>query len=146
MNENGEIRTPAESAADLEMLDPKVREALSNFKASVHAWSEAMSSRPRTIHESVARWNWRLATAWALGCVLVFGSISGGVYDHHRRQELARIAAAKEAEQQRQLAAERTREEEDLMAKIDSDVSREVPSAMEPLASLMNEDEEAQTR
>jgi hypothetical protein len=32
-------------------------------------------------------------------------------------------------------------EEEDLLAKVDSDVSREVPSAMEPLAQMMAEDE-----
>jgi hypothetical protein len=33
------------------------------------------------------------------------------------------------------------REEEDLLAKVDSDVSREVPVAMEPLARLMDEGE-----
>jgi hypothetical protein len=49
-----------------------------------------------------------------------------------------RIAVARAAEQQRQAAQERARqEEEDLLAKVDSDVSREVPSAMEPLAQLM---------
>ena len=46
------------------------------------------------------------------------------------------------AEQQRLVAAEQAREEEeDLLSKVDSDVSREVPSAMEPLAQLMAEDE-----
>jgi len=46
------------------------------------------------------------------------------------------------AEQQRLAAQERARqEEEDLLAKVDSDVSREVPSAMEPLAQLMAGDE-----
>jgi hypothetical protein len=45
-------------------------------------------------------------------------------------------------EQERLAALERARqEEEDLLAKVDSDVSREVPSAMEPLAQLMAEDE-----
>jgi hypothetical protein len=146
MKGHEETRGRAGVSADLEMLEPKLREALSNFKSSVHAWSEAMANRPRTTQESVAGWNWWVATAWVLGCVLVVGSVSGGMYEHHRRQELARIAVFKEAEHQRQLAAKRAREEEDLMAKIDSDVSREVPSAMEPLASLMNENEEVQTR
>jgi hypothetical protein len=31
--------------------------------------------------------------------------------------------------------------EEDLMANVDSDVAREVPSALEPLATLMTEDD-----
>ncbi len=56
-----------------------------------------------------------------------------------------RIAAARVAEQQRLVAQQRERqarqEDEDLLAKVDSDVSREVPLAMEPLAQLMVEDE-----
>jgi hypothetical protein len=83
-----------------------------------------------------------LAAGWALGCVLVAGSVSGGIYEHHHRQQLARIAAARAAEQQRQVdLARANQEEEDLLAKVDSDVSREVPSAMEPLAQLMADDE-----
>jgi hypothetical protein len=86
--------------------------------------------------------SWRLAAGWALGCVLAAGSVAGGVYERHHRQEAARIAAAAEAAQQQKLAAEqRTQQEnEDLLAKVDSDVSREVPSAMEPLAQMMAED------
>jgi ssDNA-specific exonuclease RecJ len=60
-----------------------------------------------------------------------------------------RNAAARVAEQQRlqeQLAAQQRsqqarQEDEDLLAKVDSDVSRDVPAAMEPLAQLMVEDE-----
>jgi hypothetical protein len=53
------------------------------------------------------------------------------------------MAAAAQAATQQKLAAEqRVREEdEDLLAKVDSDVSRNVPSAMEPLAQMMAEDE-----
>jgi hypothetical protein len=52
------------------------------------------------------------------------------------------MAAARAAEHERQVAAERARvEDEDLLATVDSDVSREVPSALEPLAQLMVEDE-----
>jgi hypothetical protein len=54
---------------------------------------------------------------------------------------MARIAAQRAAEQQRQLADQHAREAEDLLAKVDSDISQEVPDAMEPLARLMAEDE-----
>jgi hypothetical protein len=91
--------------------------------------------------KTVRQRSWRLAAGWALGCVLVAGSVSGGVYERHHRQELARIATAQQTEQQRAAREQRAREEEDLLAKVDSEVSREVPSAMEPLAQLMAEDE-----
>ncbi len=73
--------------------------------------------------------------------VLVVGGISGGVYERQHQQEMARAAAARQAEQQRLAAEQRAREEEDLLAKVNSDVSREVPRAMEPLALLMGDDE-----
>lgn len=136
-----EFTKRTDQTAELEMLDPKLREALGNFKANVHAWSEAMMSRPQTLREVVVRRTWKLAAGWALGCVLVVGGVSTGLYEHHHQRELARIAEIREAEHQRLVAAEHTREEEDFMAKVDSDVSREVPSAMEPLASLMTYDE-----
>jgi hypothetical protein len=55
---------------------------------------------------------------------------------------MARIAAEQRtAEQQKLLREQQAREEEeDLLSKVDSDVSRTVPSAMEPLAQLMVED------
>jgi hypothetical protein len=121
---------------------PELGEALKNFRASILAWSEAEYSRPRTAVKTVRQRSWRLAAGWALGCVLVAGGAGGAVYERHHRQELARMAAARAAESERLVAAERARvEEEDLLAKVDSDVSREVPSAMEPLARLMAEDE-----
>lgn len=116
-------------------------ETLSNFRLSVHVWSDAAYSKPRMAVAVGSRRIWRLAAGWALGCCLVAGGVSGGVYEHLHRQQLARIAAARVAEQQRLAAQERAREEEeDLLAEVDSDVSREVPSAMEPLAQLMAED------
>jgi hypothetical protein len=115
-------------------------EALSNFKASVCAWSDAEYASPRTTARTVRHRSWRLAAGWALGCVLVAGSVSGGVHERHQRQEQARIAAAQEAARQRVAAEQRARDEE-LLAKVDSEVSQEVPSAMEPLAQLMAEDE-----
>jgi hypothetical protein len=126
-----------------EPLDEALSQALVDFKLSVHAWSDAELSRPRMMAHGVRRRSWRLAAGVALGCTLVVGSISGGVYERHQRQEAAKIAAeARVAEQQRMVAAEKARQdEEDLLAKVDSDVSRETPSAMEPLAQLMVEDE-----
>jgi hypothetical protein len=51
------------------------------------------------------------------------------------------MAAARVAEQERLAAKQRNQqlqqEDEDLLAKVDSDVSRGVPSAMEPLAQMM---------
>ncbi len=57
------------------------------------------------------------------------------------RHEMARLALQREVEQQRQLAAERARDAEELLARVDTEISRQVPSAMEPLARLMTEDE-----
>jgi hypothetical protein len=116
-------------------------EALSNFRQSVHAWSEAEFSRPRMVVEHVRRGIWQLAVGWALGCVLVAGGVSGGMVYKHRVNEM-KIAQARIVEQQQLAAQQQIRlEEEDLLAKVDSDVSREVPRAMEPLAQMMAEDE-----
>jgi hypothetical protein len=125
-----------------EVTDAVLEQALRNFRSSVHAWSEAAYSQPRSA-AVVRRGSWRLVVGWALGCVLAVGTVGGGVYERHHRQELVRMAAAAQAARQQQLAAEqRAREEdEDLLAKVDTDVSRTVPSAMEPLAQLMAEDE-----
>ena len=70
-------------------------------------------------------------------------TVWGGVYQNHRlQQEAAKAEAARIAAQQRELATQQAKEQqEDIMAKVDSDVAREVPSALEPLASLMNEDD-----
>jgi hypothetical protein len=125
-----------------EAQDPLLEEALRDFRLSVQVWSEAELSRPRMPARAARHGSWRPAAAWALGCLLAAGSLSGGWYEHHHRQEAARIAAAAQAARQRQLAADQSTREEDenLLATVDSEVSREVPSAMEPLAQLMDED------
>ena len=141
-----------------EIDDPVLAGALENFKASVDAWSEFAYSQPRTAIWT-ARHTWRLAATWALGCMLAAGSLADGLYERHHRQELARIAAMKAAEQKVALerkAAEQpaaakivtkrqptavkraANENEDLLATVDSDVSRQVPAAMEPLAQMMD--------
>jgi hypothetical protein len=119
-----------------------LEQTLANFKRSVHAWSEAEYSRPHEAARVYRHTNWRLAAGLALGCVLAAGSVAGGVYERHYRQELAKIAAAARAAKQQKLAAFKSASQtgdEDLLAKVDSDGSREVPSAMEPLAQLMAE-------
>ena len=148
-----------------EMEDPMLGEALSQFKASIDAWSEAAYHRPRTV-AGMNRHRWRLAAGWALGSLLAFGSLAGGVYQRFHSQDLARIAALKTAEQkaagerltrvEKLAAAEKALEQrqaseqadaatrpsdpnEDLMATLDIDVSREVPAAMEPLAQLIDD-------
>ena len=141
-----------------EIEDPVEAQALENFKANMDAWSEAAYSGPRTAVTTsrLAGANWRLAASWALGCVLAAGSLAGALYERHHRQELVRIAAQKAAQRaaQERAAAEQTAaamatrqqpapksnaKNEDLLATVDSDVSREVPAAMEPLAQLVND-------
>jgi hypothetical protein len=122
-------------------LEPELEKALAEFRLSVHAWSDAAYYRPRLVVATVRRRSWRVAAGWALGCALIAGSLSGGLYEHRHHQEMARIAAVRAAEQQKLEAEQRAREEEEELAKVDSEVSREVPRAMEPLVQLMNEDE-----
>jgi hypothetical protein len=127
---------------EIDALDPALKQALGDFKASFHAWSDAAYNRPRALHQVVVRRTWRLAAGWSLASLLLAGTISGGLYEHHRQVE-AKIAAAQEAQRQRELAAQQTREraqqEEDMLASVDTDISREVPAAMEPLAALTDD-------
>lgn len=142
----GEGLSPEEGA--------ELDEALRDFRLSIHAWSEAAYSRPRTAVAPVRKKSWRLAAGCALGCVLVAAGVSGGVYSHiywrqavgweHPRQETS-IVASRAVEPQRPVVKQPgqrvSEEEESLLAKVDSDVSREVPRAMEPLAQMMAVDE-----
>jgi hypothetical protein len=120
-------------------------DALKNFRMSVHAWGDAAYSRPRSSAQIVRQRSWRLVAGWALAGLLMAGGLSGGLIERHHLQEQARIAAQRMADQQR-LAREQqslqreeqAKDEENLLATVDSDVSREVPSAMEPLAQLMD--------
>ena len=122
-------------------VEMELEQALSNFRQSVHAWSETELSRPRTLTAEHAR-TWRRAAAWALGCVLAASSLGGGLYDRHLHQVEARLAAQRQAQQwaeeQRAEAVARQNDEK-LLAGVDRDVSRAVPSAMEPLAQLMDD-------
>jgi hypothetical protein len=134
--------------------DSELDEALKNFRLSIHAWSEAVYVQPRAVVERAHRRIWRLAAGWALGCVLIAGGAFGGFYSHLHRQQIAGwerhqqgmgIPATRAVEPERPAVVQGDQQthndEEDLLAKVDSDVSRQVPAAMEPLAQLMAGDE-----
>jgi hypothetical protein len=131
--------------SEFETSSADLADALKNFRMSVHAWSDAAYSRPRTTAQTVRFRSWRLVAGWALAALLLAGGLSGGILEHQRNLQQARIAAQRLAQQQRQareqqnlLRQEQAKDEEDLLSTVDSDVSREVPSAMEPLAQLMD--------
>jgi len=124
-----------------EMEDAALEQVLGNFRLSVHAWSESVFNRPRTIAHEVRHRSWRLAAGLALSAALVGGSFTGVVHERHLRQAAARQEAAERAvaAQQRALEAQQARvADRELLTNVDSDVSREVPSAMEPLPRLMD--------
>jgi hypothetical protein len=141
-NGNTPLEQPVLRAVDA--TDEEFEATLKDFRNSVHAWSGAAMSRPRTVKTEIRHRSWRLAAGWALGCVLVAGGVSGGLLEQHHRQDLVRIAAAqKAAAEQKQLEEQQEKakvSDEVLLAEVDSDVSRDVPSAMEPLAQLMVDD------
>lgn len=124
------------------ILDPVLASVLRDFRASVHAWSDAAyRSRPLVLSPAPRPAFWRQSVAWAFSLVLAAGVATGGVHQFHQRA-LARQAAQRQAENQRRLALQQhAREADELLAKVDSDISREVPSAMEPLASLIAGDD-----
>ena len=135
----------AREPEEIEALDPVLKQALGDFKESVHAWGDAAYARPRSLRSSSTSRTWRLAAGWTLTAMLIAGATSSGVYMHHERLVADQLAAQRAAEQQRQEAIARAQkqaqEEEEMLASVDTAVSREVPAAMEPLAQLSEESE-----
>lgn len=131
-------RTAAEAQPDVE-LDSELKQALVDFRQSVHAWSEAELKTAGRVRVE-AHGGWRPVLAWALGCMVIAGGVGGGIYDHHR-MVVERAQAAARMAHERQLAAQQKAEENDeaLLANVDTDVSRSVPAAMEPLAQLVED-------
>ena len=128
----------------VEVSDQELETILKDFKCSVHAWSDAAYVRSRTMTAEVRHRSVRVALGWAMGCLLVAGTVSGGVLERNHRIEAAKAATAQRAaEEQRQIREEKAAKESDegLLAAVDSDISRQVPSALEPLAQMMNDDE-----
>jgi hypothetical protein len=136
------LQQTAHESNGASMDEAEMDRVLRDFRSSVHAWSEAVYTRPRQLSDMAPRRAaWRKAAAWCLGCVLATGVAGGGFLELQHRQEVARIAAAREAQHQRDLTEARARAAEEELAKVDGDIAREVPNAMEPLAQLMAEDE-----
>lgn len=143
-----------------ETEDKLLSEALANFKSSVDAWSEAEYSRPRSV-AGTARPSWRRAAGWALALVLALVSLAGWMAVRHRIQGPAQNSAQQATPRQaapqvtapdpvtidgQAVAPEKqpqkiqaNNRDEDLLATVDSEVSQQVPAAMDPLAQLMYE-------
>lgn len=120
--------------------DARLQEALGAFRSSVRAWSEATLPAARMFAMPAPhRLVWRRTLAWALGVSFTVGGASGALYERRHRQDLAQQAQQRERERERTLAVQRAAEMDELLAKVDSDVSREVPNALEPLAQMMTE-------
>jgi hypothetical protein len=130
----------AEEPIEWGELDPALKQALGDFKASVKAWSDAAYNRPRTVRETVVRRSRQLVAGGIAASLLMMGTLSLGLYEHHHTEVLAKLAVQRAAEEQRQLAAQHAlqlaQQEEDMLASVDTDVSREVPSAMDALVRL----------
>ena len=84
-------------SADKDLVaDQELEATLKDFRMSVHAWSDATLSRPRTVKVEIKRRSWRVAS-WALGCVLAAGGLSGGLLEQHHQREVVRIAVEQKA-------------------------------------------------
>ncbi|HWE86246.1 MAG TPA: hypothetical protein VG267_14990 [Terracidiphilus sp.] len=123
-------------------MDARLEEALGSFRTSVHAWSES-AMRPAAVFAAppAHRLAWHRTVAWALGVLLTVGTASGALYERHHQQVLRAQEQQRQFEQQqRALAAQRATDMDELLARVDQDVSQEVPDALEPLAQMMAED------
>ena len=123
------------------MEDPELERVLRDFRSSAHAWSDAVYQRPRLVEIATRRMVWRKAAAWALGSVLVVGGGWGGLLEYRHQQEQDRFVRLRQQQQQRQFQEERAREAEQELAKVDTDVSREVPDALEALVPATSSDD-----
>jgi hypothetical protein len=141
---NRKANGPADEPVDIEALDPALKQALGEFKASVRGWSDAAYGRSRGPREVVVRRR-KFAVGLSFAAVLLAGALSGGLYQQHRERIAAEFEAQRAAEQQRQADAKQraleAQKDEEILASVDKDLSREVPSAMEPLAQLGAEGE-----
>jgi hypothetical protein len=137
----------------LEAEETELQQALQSFRQSVHAWSEAEYARPRSVQSAAVRHTWKWALTWAMGCALAIGGLGVGLYEHNQQQ----AAKGNGTPQQQQMTAAATQSaapevkapavkeapvqeaevDASLLAAVDRDVSRQVPSEMEPLAQLM---------
>lgn len=124
-----------------EEYDPILESALRGFRDSVHAWSESAYNRPRPAIAAAQRTAWRRGIVWALSLAVSVGIVGTAGYERHEHDQAVARQQQLQQERQRQQAAEKARDTEELLANIDSDISREQPAAMEPLAQLMTDDQ-----
>ena len=117
---------------DLAGEKPELEQALRHFKASVDAWSDAAYHQPRTAAKSAVRHSWRMATGWALGCLLAVGSLAGAAHEVYHRQELAKIAAQKAAQK---AAQERAAQERAAAARVSAQPASVQPEKKTPAAT-----------
>jgi hypothetical protein len=131
-----------EEKENIQIEHLQVEDALRNFRASVHAWSER---ELRTQRQPVPRRHWIMAPAmaWGLASILAVTAVTVPVSVHHERQVAAtRRAAELEREQKAAEAARQAAsaiDDEALLTHVDSDIAQSTPDAMEPLASLMRD-------
>jgi hypothetical protein len=135
-----------------ESEDPQVAEALRHFRESVHAWSEAEYSKPRTVRQARRNSIWSIMASpllgWSLAAIVLGTSVGVPVEMHHRNQVQAaqKVAADQAAQKLAQEKAEQARiaaiDDDELMSHVDSDIAQDAPDAMQPLASLMNTSKE----
>ena len=133
VSKNGGVREGTGVKTNGALKDPELEGVLRDFRSSVHAWSEAVYQRPRLVEMAPRRMVWRKAAACALGSVLVAGGAWGGLLEYRHRQDEERLARLRQQEQQRLIQEQKAREAEQELARVDIDVSREVPDALEAL-------------
>ena len=138
--------------------DSGLEAVLKDLRASVHAWSErTYRSRAFVPSQVPPLALWHRSLVWALSIVLTAGVVTAGVYQYRQKEQTRQAAIERELEHQRhaehqgtqqagvvpigESAGQRGRDVDELLARVDRDVARETPSAMEPLASLMDDDE-----
>jgi hypothetical protein len=144
-----------ETEASDQELGQEVEQALKNFRASVHAWSDAEFTRSRAVkapQSSLWRWLAAPAVSWAAAAVLAFTAVGVPVAVHREHQ--AQVVAQQRAEEQehQRVLQEKAQEkaamqmaalqmtaidDDKLLQHVDEDITQSTPDAMEPLASLM---------
>lgn len=142
---------------NVESAEAELEQVLRNFRDSVNSWSDAEYGRPRVAVNASLHRTGRMAAAWALGCVIAVSGLSIALYEGHHQQQLAQQGASTHPAEKQQAIAARPQDQwgapaaqrasvssdepdATLLAGVDSDVSRQVSSAMEPLAQLMEND------
>jgi hypothetical protein len=129
-----------------EAEDAQVESALRHFRESVRGWSEQEYARPRTVPARKCAGRWlamsRPAMGWGVAAIIAVSAVTVPVA-RHRQEEQRQIEARHLAEElkQKQQDAERqaalAMNDEELMSHVDSDIAQATPDALEPLASMM---------